>query len=215
MHILSPETDICLSWLNGRERMTEENISRSISKKRMLPTRQGSGSNLQTPDHQSDAHKIYMLWITAPPRLELCITHGKTSLIHAAPVFVCVEVLRPSQSNGVMSSTVSLPNHTLTGQAKSAKRLTSIVHILSPETDNCLSWLNERERTTVENISRSISKKRMLPTRQGSGSNLQTPDHQLDTHKIFMLWITAPLLSRAMHNTWKNLSHSCSTSCTQ
>ena len=31
--------------------------------------------------------------------------------------FVCVEVLRPSQANGVMSSAVSLPNHTFTGQA--------------------------------------------------------------------------------------------------
>ena len=28
--------------------------------------------------------------------------------------FVCVEVLRPSQPNGVMSSAVSLPNHTFT-----------------------------------------------------------------------------------------------------
>ena len=32
-------------------------------------------------------------------------------------VFVCVEVLRPSQPNGVMSSAVSLSNHTFTGQA--------------------------------------------------------------------------------------------------
>ena len=31
--------------------------------------------------------------------------------------FVCVEVLRPSQPNGVMSSAVSLPNHMFTGQA--------------------------------------------------------------------------------------------------
>ena len=30
---------------------------------------------------------------------------------------ICVEVLRPSQPNGVMSSAVSLPNHTFTGQA--------------------------------------------------------------------------------------------------
>ena len=52
---------------------------------------------------------------------------------------VCVEVLRPSQPNGVMSSAVSLPNYTLTGQAKSSKRLTSSVHIFSPETDNCPS----------------------------------------------------------------------------
>ena len=32
-------------------------------------------------------------------------------------VFVCDEVLQPSQPNGVMSSAVSLPNHTFTGQA--------------------------------------------------------------------------------------------------
>ena len=32
-------------------------------------------------------------------------------------IFVCVEVLRPSQPNGVMSSAVSLPNHMFTGQA--------------------------------------------------------------------------------------------------
>ena len=31
--------------------------------------------------------------------------------------FVCVEVLRPSQPNRVMSSAVCLPNHTFTGQA--------------------------------------------------------------------------------------------------
>ena len=54
-------------------------------------------------------------------------------------LFVCVEVLRPSQPNGVMSSAVSLPNHTFTGQALSSKRFSSIVHILSPETDNCPS----------------------------------------------------------------------------
>ena len=30
--------------------------------------------------------------------------------------FVCVEVLQPNQPNGVMSSAVSLPNHTFTGQ---------------------------------------------------------------------------------------------------
>ena len=54
-------------------------------------------------------------------------------------LFVCVEFLWPSQPNGVMSSVVSLPNHTFTGQALSSKRLTSIVHILSPETDNCPS----------------------------------------------------------------------------
>ena len=32
-------------------------------------------------------------------------------------MFVCGEVLRSSQPNGVMSSAVSLPSHTFTGQA--------------------------------------------------------------------------------------------------
>ena len=49
------------------------------------------------------------------------------------PLFVCVEVLWPSQTNGIMSSVVSLLGRL------SSKRLTSIVHILSPETDNCPS----------------------------------------------------------------------------
>ena len=39
------------------------------------------------------------------------------TLLSMADGFVCVEVLRPSQPNGVMSSAVSLPNHTFTGQA--------------------------------------------------------------------------------------------------
>ena len=58
-----------------------------------------------------------------------------------------------------MSSAASLPNHTFTGQAWSSKRLINIVHILSPETDNCPSWISGRERMTVENISWSISTK--------------------------------------------------------
>ena len=42
-----------------------------------------------------------------------------TELRFYGPVnmFVCVEVLRPSQPNGVMSSAVSLSNHIFTGQA--------------------------------------------------------------------------------------------------
>ena len=42
--------------------------------------------------------------------------------VHSNPkwclfVCVCVEVLLPSQPDGVMLSVVSLPNHTFTGQA--------------------------------------------------------------------------------------------------
>ena len=50
----------------------------------------------------------------------LCI-HGKEKgnvlSQNYASLFVSVEVLRPSQPNGVMSSAVILPNHTFTGQA--------------------------------------------------------------------------------------------------
>ena len=52
---------------------------------------------------------------------------------------MCVEVLQPRQPNGVMSSAVSLLNHTFIGQALSSKRLSSIVLITLPETDNCPS----------------------------------------------------------------------------
>ena len=38
-------------------------------------------------------------------------------IFHEIVLFICVEVLRPCQHNGVMSSAVSLPNHTFTGQA--------------------------------------------------------------------------------------------------
>ena len=91
---------------------------------------------------------------------------------------VCGEVLRPSQPNGVMSSAVSLPNHTFTGQTKSSKQFTSIVHILSPETDNCPSWISGRERMTVENISWSIFTKECCRPRRGL--NPQPPGLQSD-----------------------------------
>ena len=68
-------------------------------------------------------------------------------------MFVCVEVLQPSKHNGVMSSAISLPNHTFTGQANSSLQLTSIVYILLPETDNCPSLISGRKRMTIENIS--------------------------------------------------------------
>ena len=50
-------------------------------------------------------------------------------------VFVCVEVLRPSQPNGIMSSAVLLPNHTFTGEAL-RKTLTSGVGL----DDMSLAW---------------------------------------------------------------------------
>ena len=114
------------------------------------------------------------LWLKSPLNLVLnglvinfVIKQRIAIIIIISQYFVCVEVLLPSQPNGVMSSAVSLPNHTFTGQALSSKRLTSIVHILSPETDNCPSWISGRERMTVENISWSISTKECCRPRRG------------------------------------------------
>ena len=45
------------------------------------------------------------------------ISLPRSDKIRPKTVFVCVEVLRPSQPNRVMSSAVSLPNHTFTVQA--------------------------------------------------------------------------------------------------
>ena len=56
MHILSPETYNCRSWIRGRERMTVENISWSIS------SCQTQRSNLQLLDHQSDSDLIEPPW---------------------------------------------------------------------------------------------------------------------------------------------------------
>ena len=51
---------------------------------------------------------------------ELMLSLGHWRLRLSCPrqfVFVCVEVLRPSQPNGVMLNAASLPNHTFTEQA--------------------------------------------------------------------------------------------------
>ena len=60
MHILSRETDNCPSWINGRDRMTVENISWSHSTKQWCRVRRRS--SLWRPDYQSEAHS------TEPPR---------------------------------------------------------------------------------------------------------------------------------------------------
>ena len=52
MHILSPETDNCPSWISGRERMTVENISWSISAKECC--RPWRGLYPRPPGLQSD-----------------------------------------------------------------------------------------------------------------------------------------------------------------
>ena len=71
VHIISPETDNCPSWISGRDRLTEENISWSISTKECC--RNWRGSDPRSPDHQSDAHP------TEPPRLACSGLHSLPS----------------------------------------------------------------------------------------------------------------------------------------
>ena len=66
--------------------------------------------------HQDGISEKECFWMC----LVLILADSKSGAIRMPKdlfVCVCVEVLRPSQPNGVMSSAVSLPNHTFTGQA--------------------------------------------------------------------------------------------------
>ena len=56
MHILSPETDNCPSWITGREEMNRRKYFIINLHKRKLPTQRGSNS--QPPDHQLDVHQL-------------------------------------------------------------------------------------------------------------------------------------------------------------
>ena len=65
MHILSPETDNCPSWISGRERMTVENISWSISTKECCRPRRGL--NPRPPGLQSDGASNWATEAGEPP----------------------------------------------------------------------------------------------------------------------------------------------------
>ena len=56
-------------------------------------------------------------WVCPSVHLSVMLLATLTRESRALRCFVCVEVIRPSQTNGVMLSAVSLPNHTFTGQA--------------------------------------------------------------------------------------------------
>ena len=74
--------------------------------------------------HKLTVRRVFEAYAYSPPRLKGMLSLGGkckrcvASWRHVLTVlFVCVEVLRPSQPNGAISSAVSLPNHTFTGQA--------------------------------------------------------------------------------------------------
>ena len=58
-----------------------------------------------------------MKYVKVSPDVQVAYKTSYMPLADVLIMFVCVDILRPSQPNGVMSSAVSLPNHTFTGQA--------------------------------------------------------------------------------------------------
>ena len=73
MHILSPETDNCPSWISGRERMTVENKYFTIYlHERMLPTSAGVEpttfwSPVRTEPPRSARRSILISWLLKKP----------------------------------------------------------------------------------------------------------------------------------------------------
>ena len=63
--------------------------------------------------HKCSILALHIIWAVQSENVSLSM--GKMHTFRSI-LFVCVEVLWPSQPNGVMSSAVSLPNHTFTGQ---------------------------------------------------------------------------------------------------
>ena len=61
----------------------------------------------------SSHKKKNIFWVEKKGILSWVISQKLTFWLY----FICVEVLRSIQPNGVMSSAVSLPNHAFTGQA--------------------------------------------------------------------------------------------------
>ena len=78
----------------------------------MLPTRWGS--NLQPPNHQLDLHPTEPLrpaiwrYDKRGNQIIMFPYFSMNSVSNEIEMFVCVEVLRPSQPNGVMSSAVEM-----------------------------------------------------------------------------------------------------------
>ena len=76
MHILSPETDNCPSWISGRERMTVENISWSISTNECCRPRRGL--HPRPPGLQSDGASNWAteagksIWYPQMFKLHIC-----------------------------------------------------------------------------------------------------------------------------------------------
>ena len=94
VHILFPETDSCLSWISGRERMTVGNISWSISMKECCRTLWKS--NPQHPDHQSDTYPTEPLRLVDKP---VCDLHCLLYLLYYISIVLEDFFIVPNKNN--------------------------------------------------------------------------------------------------------------------
>ena len=78
VHILSPVTDNCPTWISGRERMATEMVSWPISTKECCRI---GGSNPQPPDDQSDMH---LTELPGPTAAVLTFIYGLTFICSAS-----------------------------------------------------------------------------------------------------------------------------------
>ena len=92
--------------------------------------------------------------------------HVQSTKPNAAGLLFVLRFYGPVNPMGSCRARSVYLRHTIPGR-RSPQRLTSIVHILSPGTDNCHYWISGRKRMAVENISWSNLHEKMLPTRRG------------------------------------------------
>ena len=93
-------------------------------------------------------------------------THAlKTLILFVLRFYHPVNPLAPCWAQSVNLTTLLLGS-------LSSKQLTSIVHILLPETDNCPSWISGRERMIIENISWSLFTKECFQAGGGQSCTL-------------------------------------------
>ena len=122
-------------------------VNKPVISKRLTPPMKQSISKspqkLSISDHlEKSVRPAQLVWFLN----DLILYTGYISRCHfwhAVNFVCCVEVLRPSQPNGVMSSVVSLPNHTFTGQAKSSNQY--CVYSFAWNWQQLLPFLNQRK----------------------------------------------------------------------
>ena len=114
-----------LGWLGrktSRQTKTSTSDSYILSLIHLVKWSQSQCTALpDSTEVHNDLMVVHLQWLNGSLQLLIhnlqCPYRKLFTALDVDSSFVCVEVLRPSQPNRVMSSAVSLPNHTFTGHA--------------------------------------------------------------------------------------------------